>query len=83
MEHAKRVRVIKRGQSVREVEPESEAGARPGHGAHVSDAGREVRQVVSDWVREHRRRSEEFRRNYSTLLGEMGFKSPHSSGRAA
>jgi hypothetical protein len=75
MEHAKRVRVVKRGQSVREVESES--------GTHVSDAGREVRQVVSDWVREHRRRSEELRRNYATLLGEMGFKSPHSSRRAA
>jgi hypothetical protein len=83
MEHAKRVRIIKRGQSGHEVEPARVAGARPGVGATVSDAGREVREVVSDWVRDHRQRSEEFRRNYSTLLGEMGFKSPYSSRRAA
>jgi hypothetical protein len=34
-------------------------------------------------VRDHRQRSDEFRRNYSTLLGEMGFKTPNYGGRAA
>jgi hypothetical protein len=78
MEHAKRVRVIKGGRAGREAEPARNAVAE-----HESDARRDVRDVVSDWVRDHRRRSEEFRRNYSTLLCEMGFKSPRSCDRVA
>jgi hypothetical protein len=86
MEHAKRVRVIKRGLSGHEAESSRDTTA-TGHVGNASrdtgDAGREVRDVVSDWVRDHRRRAEEFRRNYSILLGEVGFKSPHECGRAA
>jgi len=77
MEQPKRVRIIKGGRA-----------AQANEAAHVAAApavapGREVREVVSDWVRDHRRRSEEFRRNYSTLLGEVGFKVPSFGGSAA
>jgi hypothetical protein len=84
MEHARRVRIIKGGRAGREAEQAREAGAKTDGGRPDSRAAtREVRDVVSDWVRDHRQRADEFRRNYSTLLGEMGFKSPHSCGRVA
>ena len=77
MGHAKRVRIIKGGRAAREAQ------AAPVATTSDAAAGREVRAVVSDWVRDHRRRSEEFRRNYSTLLDELGFKTPSFGGRAA
>ena len=77
MEQSKRVRIIKGGRAAQQA-----GGARVA--ADAADApGREVREVVSDWVRDHRRRSDEFRRNYSTLLGEVGFKMPSFGGSAA
>ena len=79
MEQTKRIRVIKGGRAAREVEAVPEAGSVKSAAAAV----REVRDVVSDWVRDHRRRSEEFRRNYSALLGEVGFKMPSFGGSAA
>ena len=83
MGQAKHVRIIKGGRAMREAEAAREtAGATAGGAKSAAAAVREVKEVVSDWVRDHRQRSDEFRRNYSTLLGEMGFKSP-SYGRAA
>jgi hypothetical protein len=76
MEQPKRIRVIKGGRAMREAQPV--VAEKPTAAAAV----REVREVVSDWVRDHRQRSDEFRRNYSSLLCEMGFKTP-SYGRAA
>lgn len=75
--HGKQVRVIKRGQI-------SQAPAQPETPAMQSApaAERELKEVVSGWVRDHQRRSEEFRQNYSTLLGNLGFKSP-AAGRFA
>ncbi|HEX8719806.1 MAG TPA: hypothetical protein VF736_04135 [Pyrinomonadaceae bacterium] len=68
MEQPKRVRIIKGGRAAQQPQQAAEpAQAAP---------SRQVREVVSDWVRDHRRRSDEFRRNYSTLLGELGFKTP-------
>lgn len=77
MEQPKRVRIIKGGRAAQATGAASVAAA-----PEVAP-GREVREVVSDWVRDHRRRSEEFRRNYSTLLGEVGFKMPSFGGSAA
>ena len=75
MEQPKRVRIIKGGRATQQQQQAAtQTAAAP---------GREVREVVSDWVRDHRRRSEEFRRNYSTLLGEVGFKLPSFGGSAA
>jgi hypothetical protein len=77
MEQSKRVRIIKGGRAAR---PTGVAGVAAETAAAQS---REVKEVVSDWVRDHRRRSDEFRRNYSTLLGEVGFKLPSFGGSAA
>lgn len=79
MAETKRVRIIKGGRAARVAEA-------AGGAAEVkveSAPAREVRAVVSDWVRDHRQRSDEFRRNYSALLGEVGFKLPSFGGRAA
>ena len=79
MGQAKQIRVIKGGRAAREAEAAPQAASVKSAAAAV----REVRDVVSDWVRDHRQRSDEFRRNYSTLLGEMGFKTPSYGGRTA
>ena len=79
MEQTKRIRVIKGGRAARETQAAPEVVSVKSAAAAV----REVKEVVSDWVRDHRQRSDEFRRNYSALLGEMGFKTPNYGGRAA
>jgi hypothetical protein len=73
MADVKRIRIIKHGQSGQTSETVQATGRMP-----ARDAGREVRGVVSGWVREHSRRAEEFRSNYSTLLRELGFAPPLS-----
>jgi hypothetical protein len=73
MEDGKRVRVVKRKQSGQASEPGRAASPSP-----VREGSREVKDIVSSWVSEHARRAEEFRRNYSTLLKEMGFAPPLS-----
>ena len=78
MEQTKRIRVIKGGRAARETQAQEPVGVKS-----AAAAVREVKEVVSDWVRDHRQRSEEFRRNYSALLGEMGFKTPNYGGRVA
>jgi hypothetical protein len=78
MEQTKRVRIIKGGRAAREAQAQEPVGVKS-----AATAVREVKEVVSDWVRDHRQRSEEFRRNYSALLGEMGFKTPNYGGRVA
>ncbi len=78
MGQAKQIRVIKGGRAARETQPQQAASVKT-----AAAAVREVKEVVSDWVRDHRQRSDEFRRNYSTLLGEMGFKTPNYGGRVA
>jgi len=73
MADAKRVRIIKRGASGQPSEPVQATAKSP-----VRDGSREMRGVVSGWVREHSQRAEEFRRNYSTLLKDLGFAPPLS-----
>ena len=70
MGQEKRVRVVKREQRLEAAAPD-----RPSPVAAALPA-REVKDVVSGWVREHQRRSEEFRNNYSTLLGQLGLTAP-------
>ncbi len=79
MAETKRIRIIKGGRAAHAAE--AAGGAAEAKAA--SEPAREVRAVVSDWVRDHRRRSDEFRRNYSALLGEVGFKLPGCCGSAA
>lgn len=71
--NGKQVRVIKRKQSEKPSETLQPRGKAP-----ARDAKREARGVVSGWVQEHSRRTEEFRRNYSALLRELGFAPPLS-----
>jgi hypothetical protein len=73
MADVKQIRIIKRKQSGQPSEPAQATGRTP-----IRDGNREVRGVVSSWVREHSRRAEEFRSNYSTLLKELGFAPPLS-----
>jgi hypothetical protein len=82
MENSKRIRIVKRGAAATVV---AAAGAAAGGGAArpEREARRETREVVSDWVRDHRRRAEEFRENYSALLDSLGFSSPISAARRA
>ena len=69
MEQAKRVRIVKREQRDSGA-PSADAARR------AATPARDARDVVSGWVREHQRRSEEFRQNYSTLLSQFGFSAP-------
>jgi hypothetical protein len=81
MENSKRIRIVKRGAAATVV---AAAGAAGGGAARPErDARRETREVVSDWVRDHRRRAEEFRENYSALLDSLGFSAPTLAGRRA
>ncbi|HEV7890036.1 MAG TPA: hypothetical protein VGP08_05330 [Pyrinomonadaceae bacterium] len=78
MENSKRIRIVKRGAAATVVAAAGGGAARP-----EREARRETREVVSDWVRDHRRRAEEFRENYSALLDSLGFSSPISAARRA
>ncbi|HKG12772.1 MAG TPA: hypothetical protein VKB12_05515 [Pyrinomonadaceae bacterium] len=81
MENVKRIKIVKRGAAATAAPVVVAAGdkaARP-----EREARRETREVVSDWVRDHRRRAEEFRENYSALLDSLGFSSPISAARRA
>ena len=68
MGHKYQVRVIKQGQKERPVEAEMPATA-----GRTEPTEREMRTVVSDWVREHRQRTDEYRRTFAGLLRQVGF----------
>jgi hypothetical protein len=72
----RQVRVVKRGQSV-----EPEATARGEAESRGRDGGRVTKDIVSGWVREHVRRTEEFRHNYARLLRDSGFVFPRTCGK--
>jgi hypothetical protein len=71
MADVKRVRIVKREERTA-LKPKSNARPTP-----PESGERETRNVVTEWVRDHRRRSEEFRVNYSKLLGTLGFAAPN------
>ena len=75
MENAKRIKIVKRGGGAASV---AAARAEDSAGRTERETRRETREVISDWVRDHRRRAEEFRENYSALLDRLGFNSPLS-----
>ena len=60
----RRVRIIKRDQRGAAEGPKSPVGG------GSQRASRGVRTVVSGWVREHGRRTEEYRLTYVALLGD-------------
>lgn len=83
MENVKRIKIVKRGAAA--TVTAAGAGAATGDKAvrPEREARRETREVVSDWVRDHKRRAEEFRENYSALLDRLGFISPIAAARRA
>lgn len=72
------VRVIKRGQ--RESAESVVAAATPEHAESAEPSERELKTVMSGWVREHRQRTEEYRRSFAGLLRQVGFN-PLPAGR--
>lgn len=64
------VRIIKREQRVAAV---TAAAPTPNAAASPAAHEREIKTVVSGWVSEHRRRADEFRQAYATLLKGAGF----------
>ena len=67
MKQIRPVRVIKQGQRQR---AESPAEALPAVECEPSE--RELKSVVAGWIREHRQRSEAYRRSLTDLLKESG-----------
>lgn len=67
----KKIRVIKRD---RQSKTEA-TDAQPAPLAPAAEQ-RSVRMVVSEWVREHQQRAEQFRSNYASLLKDAGFTHP-------
>jgi hypothetical protein len=74
MEGLKQVRIVKRGQS---EQPEAQAQTKE----DAREGGRKTKDIVSGWVREHVRRTDEFRYNYARLLRDSGFVFPRSCGK--
>lgn len=72
MENVKRIKIVKRVAAVGAAQAGDTAGR------SEREARRETREVVSDWVRDHKRRADEFRENYSALLDRLGLSSPLS-----
>jgi hypothetical protein len=78
MENSKQIKIVKRGAAAATVAAAGAAQAGDKAVRVEREARRETREVVSDWVRDHRRRADEFRENYSALLDRLGFSSPLS-----
>ena len=70
MQQNRAIRIIKRGQKAK-VESVTQVAAVQS----AEPTERELKSVVSGWVREHRQRSEEYRRSFADLLKESGFRS--------
>jgi sugar (pentulose or hexulose) kinase len=83
MENAKRIRIVKRGAAAAVTAAGAGAAAAEKAARPEREARRETREVVSDWVRDHKRRADEFRENYSALLDRLGFTSPVAAARRA
>lgn len=68
---------------IRIIKREQRGQAAPAVATEMQPAAteREVKTVVSGWVSEHRRRADEFRRNYAELLKGVGFNAAFSSAR--
>ena len=78
MAQAGKIRVIKR--ESRQAEG-AQAAPAP-RAAAAKRPEREVKDVVSGWVRDHQQRADEFRRNFAHLLRDMGFAPPQlTTGR--
>ena len=72
------IRVIKREQRAQGEAPAQAAGE-----GCAEPSERELKTVVSGWVREHRQRSDEFRRAFAQMLREAGMSPPSSAASRA
>jgi hypothetical protein len=72
MREGRRIRII------RKIKPAAENAALPEDAVAATNqpSEREIKTVVSRWVREHRQRSEEFRLTFTALLKGGGFSLP-------
>jgi len=66
------VRLIRKQESRATTELSSDDTAR----THPEPSEREIKAVVSRWVHDHRRRSEEFRRTFAALWQSGEFQLP-------
>ncbi len=73
MQQNRPVRIIKREQR------ERAAAAQPAVEAAPENPERKLRGVVTGWVRDHRQRTEEYRRAFKDILVEAGFRAPRPS----
>ncbi|HVF41684.1 MAG TPA: hypothetical protein VM936_01655 [Pyrinomonadaceae bacterium] len=83
MENTKRIKIVKRGAAATVAAAAGAAQSGEKAARPEREARRETREVVSDWVRDHKRRADEFRENYSALLDRLGFTSPVAAARRA
>lgn len=74
MQQNRTVRIIKRGQKAND-----ETVAKAAVAVSAEPSERELKSVVSGWIKEHRQRSEEYRRAFTDLLRESGFRSPRAT----
>ena len=77
MKQNRAIRIVKRGQQAN-VEHVAQAAS----AVNAEPSERELKSVVSGWIREHRQRSEEYRRSFADLLKESGFRSPRVTSPA-
>ena len=77
MKQNRPVRIIKNEQRLRAAS-EAKPADNPGQGT----TERELKMVVSSWVREHQQRSEEYRRAFSKMLKENAILAPRKPSLA-
>ena len=76
MREKRSIRIIKRDSQASEPKAETARPKRP------VDSEREMKTVVSGWVKEHARRSDELRKSFAKLLAEVGLQPTRATGRA-
>jgi hypothetical protein len=77
MQQNRPVRVIKRDERRRaETTPNAPSES------SAENQERRLKTVVSGWVREHKQRSEEYQRMFTSMLRETGFCPPGAASRA-
>lgn len=77
-----KIRVVKRSEKdAPELIRAVEAVVAPPDGDATTRTLREMQTVVSGWVVEHRKRADEFRTNYASLLKRTGFNLERSTPR--
>ena len=77
MKQNRSVRVVKRDERMR---PEANLNTPVAETPENSE--RKLKSIVSGWVREHKERSEEYHRMFTTMLKETGLRPSRAASRA-